>query len=136
MADEKQPTQDDASLSASEKTLPAANKNVADENATDDAPRLAGLVAVVSAKGVVAELDRIMTSGDGIEYPTGTRLNLVTLALCLSVFLMALDNTIIATAIPRITDQFHSLPGESSQKALGAVLTVSKMSAGMVPRTC
>jgi MFS family permease len=28
----------------------------------------------------------------------------------LSVFLMALDNTIIATAIPAITDQFHSLP--------------------------
>jgi len=31
------------------------------------------------------------------------------MALCLSVFLMALDNTIIATAIPKITDQFHSL---------------------------
>lgn len=44
------------------------------------------------------------------KYPTGLRLGLITLALCLSVFLMALDNSIIATAIPKITDEFHSLP--------------------------
>lgn len=31
------------------------------------------------------------------------------IALCLSVFLVALDNTIIATAIPKITTQFNSL---------------------------
>jgi len=49
------------------------------------------------------------TRDDGSEYPTGLRLGLITLALCLSVFLMALDNSIIATAIPKITDQFHSL---------------------------
>ncbi|KAK3496013.1 major facilitator superfamily-domain-containing protein [Neurospora crassa] len=47
---------------------------------------------------------------DGVEYPTGLKLGLITIALCLSVFLMALDNSIIATAIPKITDQFHSLP--------------------------
>ncbi|ESK95105.1 major facilitator superfamily transporter [Moniliophthora roreri MCA 2997] len=43
------------------------------------------------------------------EYPQGLKLALITLALCLSVFLMALDNTIIATAIPKITDHFQSL---------------------------
>ncbi|KKK23522.1 hypothetical protein P175DRAFT_0499634 [Aspergillus ochraceoroseus IBT 24754] len=43
------------------------------------------------------------------EYPAKWRLALITIALCLSVFCMALDNTIIATAIPRITDQFHAL---------------------------
>ncbi|KAK0625477.1 major facilitator superfamily domain-containing protein [Bombardia bombarda] len=47
---------------------------------------------------------------DGEEYPTGMKLGLIALALCLSVFLMALDNSIIATAIPEITDQFQSLP--------------------------
>jgi hypothetical protein len=31
------------------------------------------------------------------------------LGLCITVFLVALDNTIIATAIPKITDEFHSL---------------------------
>ena len=46
---------------------------------------------------------------DGIQYPHGLRLNLITLALALSVFLVALDQTIIATAIPKITDQFNSL---------------------------
>ncbi|KAG6016876.1 hypothetical protein E4U41_004333, partial [Claviceps citrina] len=48
--------------------------------------------------------------GDGeVEYPASWRLGLITTALCLSVFCMALDNTIIATAIPRITDQFKAL---------------------------
>ncbi|KAF7561417.1 hypothetical protein G7046_g2724 [Stylonectria norvegica] len=42
-------------------------------------------------------------------YPKGMKLALITLALCLAVFVMALDNSIIATAIPRITDEFHSL---------------------------
>ncbi|KAN0067848.1 Major facilitator superfamily domain containing protein [Elaphomyces granulatus] len=43
------------------------------------------------------------------EYPSSWKLALVTIALCLSVFCFALDNTIIATAIPRITDQFKAL---------------------------
>jgi len=67
------------------------------------------LKKVISAAEAQAELSKIMTSGEGVEYPTGLKLNLISLALCLSVFLMALDNTIIATAIPKITDQFHSL---------------------------
>ncbi|RFU35223.1 hypothetical protein B7463_g1134, partial [Scytalidium lignicola] len=54
-------------------------------------------------------LGKVRTSDEGVEYPTGAKLNLISLALCLSVFLMALDNSIIATAIPKITDQFHSL---------------------------
>ncbi|KAJ7124552.1 major facilitator superfamily domain-containing protein [Mycena epipterygia] len=46
---------------------------------------------------------------EAVEYPEGIKLTLISLALCLSVFLVALDNTIIATAIPKITDQFQSL---------------------------
>jgi MFS transporter, DHA2 family, glioxin efflux transporter len=42
-------------------------------------------------------------------YPQGFRLIAIILSLILSVFLVALDRTIIATAIPRITDEFHSL---------------------------
>ncbi|CAK7274836.1 hypothetical protein SEPCBS119000_006376 [Sporothrix epigloea] len=51
----------------------------------------------------------LSTREDGSAYPTGMRLGVIMLALCLAVFLMALDNSIIATAIPKITDQFHSL---------------------------
>jgi hypothetical protein len=46
---------------------------------------------------------------DDFVYPTKWKLTAITIALCLSVFCMALDNTIIATAIPRITDQFKAL---------------------------
>jgi hypothetical protein len=54
-------------------------------------------------------IEKTRTREDGEEYPHGVKLALISLALCLSVFLMALDNSIIATAIPKITDQFHSL---------------------------
>lgn len=43
------------------------------------------------------------------EYPSGLKLTIIMVALCLAVFLVALDNTIIATCIPRITDAFHAL---------------------------
>ncbi|KAJ6005390.1 MFS general substrate transporter [Penicillium sp. IBT 35674x] len=39
----------------------------------------------------------------------GTKLVLITISLMLAVLCVALDNTIIAVAIPRITDQFHNL---------------------------
>jgi hypothetical protein len=43
-----------------------------------------------TTKDAQDELTRVMTSGEGIEYPTGAKLTLISLALCLSVFLMAL----------------------------------------------
>ena len=46
---------------------------------------------------------------DEANYPRAMKLVLITLALCLAVFCVALDNTIISTAIPRITDQFKSI---------------------------
>ncbi|PLB51510.1 MFS general substrate transporter [Aspergillus steynii IBT 23096] len=42
-------------------------------------------------------------------YPIGPRLILITVSLMLAVFCVALDNTIMAVAIPRITDDFHAL---------------------------
>ncbi|KAK2738275.1 MFS sugar transporter [Myotisia sp. PD_48] len=43
------------------------------------------------------------------NYVTGLPLLVIILGLALAVLLVALDNTIIATAIPRITDQFKAL---------------------------
>ncbi|ATY65677.1 efflux pump antibiotic resistance [Cordyceps militaris] len=43
------------------------------------------------------------------DYPQGLTLFFLTLALGLGMFMMALDNTIVATAIPKITDEFHGL---------------------------
>ena len=46
---------------------------------------------------------------DDIVYPTGLKLTIITISLCFVILCVALDNTIIATAIPRITDEFHAL---------------------------
>ena len=43
------------------------------------------------------------------EYPSGARLFCIVLALVLAIFLVSLDLTIVATAIPKITDEFHGL---------------------------
>ncbi|KAL7923089.1 major facilitator superfamily domain-containing protein [Trichoderma austrokoningii] len=43
------------------------------------------------------------------EYPSGIKMFFIVLALVLSVFLMSLDMTIVATAIPKITDEFQGL---------------------------
>jgi EmrB/QacA subfamily drug resistance transporter len=56
----------------------------------------------------VAEVEEAIEQ-DHPEYPTGIKLAIIIAALALAVFLMALDNTIIATAIPKITDHFNSL---------------------------
>ena len=46
---------------------------------------------------------------DEAEYPSGARLIFVLSAAALSVFLVALDTTIVSTAIPQITDEFKSV---------------------------
>jgi Major Facilitator Superfamily len=43
------------------------------------------------------------------EYPGLAAIIPITICLCLCVFVVALDRLIVATAIPRITDEFHSL---------------------------
>lgn len=43
------------------------------------------------------------------SYPTGLKLYLVILSLCLAVFLVALDQTIIAPALGAITDEYRSV---------------------------
>lgn len=51
------------------------------------------------------------THGSNAEphYVTGVKLWLVILALSLALFVTMLDMSIVSTAIPRITNQFHSL---------------------------
>ncbi|KAK9249700.1 major facilitator superfamily domain, general substrate transporter [Lipomyces tetrasporus] len=44
-----------------------------------------------------------------MEYPKGIEALFIMVALVLSITLISLDQTIVATAIPKITDQFHSL---------------------------
>lgn len=55
------------------------------------------------------DADQDLSRIDTADYPHGPRLFFIFLALVLSIFLGSLDMTIVATAIPRITDEFHSL---------------------------
>jgi hypothetical protein len=48
------------------------------------------------------------TSSRPEDYPQGLKLALLLLSIYLSIFLVALDRTIIATALPQITDHFKS----------------------------
>ena len=59
----------------------------------------------VDADQLQRELSRINTA----DYPGPFALSMIVIALMLSIFLCALDMTIVATAIPKITDQFKSL---------------------------
>jgi hypothetical protein len=59
----------------------------------------------IDASDLGREISRIHTA----DYPKAFPLAMIVVALACSIFLVALDMTIVATAIPRITDQFHSL---------------------------
>jgi hypothetical protein len=108
MTDEKHSKMEDTSSSLSSPTVSLTEKTLEAEQSTREATRsptpapsvraeeAPGLKKVSSVKEAQAELTKIMTSGEGVEYPTGVKLNLISLALCLSVFLMALDNTIVS----------------------------------------
>ncbi|KAI2897030.1 hypothetical protein CBS11852_4064 [Aspergillus niger] len=49
------------------------------------------------------------TAAPAPQYPSGIKYYLAVATLCLAIFLVTLDSTIIATATPYISDDFHSL---------------------------
>lgn len=59
----------------------------------------------VEAEREIPEEDQL----EADEYPKGLQFLFILLALILSIFMVALDLTIVATAIPKITDRFHSV---------------------------
>ncbi|KAI1361956.1 major facilitator superfamily transporter [Xylaria arbuscula] len=81
-------------IPARDTTYPAEKPGELDSNPIDDDPEK-------SSKQGGAEPD--------IIYPTGWRIAAILLGLGLAVLCVSLDNTIIATAIPRITDEFNAL---------------------------
>ncbi|THY39272.1 MFS transporter [Aureobasidium pullulans] len=90
--------------------LEATSPGVPQSEKTDDAH--------IRTASVVSGDEKPLPDSDGsqndeedpeVEYPTSIKLLLITIALCLTVFCIALDNTIIATAIPKITDHFKAI---------------------------
>ncbi|KAK4099579.1 MFS general substrate transporter [Parathielavia hyrcaniae] len=62
-----------------------------------------------SEKGGSVKEEAAGTAIEEMEYPTGLAFSFIVVALVLTVFLVSLDMTIVATAIPRITDEFQGL---------------------------
>ncbi|TEY39050.1 hypothetical protein BOTCAL_0470g00080 [Botryotinia calthae] len=65
-------------------------------------------VSMTAKDSTSAATERLASASSEPQYPEGLKLITIILALCLAVFLVALDQTIISTAIPKITDHFHS----------------------------
>ncbi|MCJ1378981.1 hypothetical protein MMC17_002080 [Xylographa soralifera] len=56
------------------------------------------------------EKDAVKDSSAKVEdYPSGLRFSLIAFSLNIGIFLLTLDGTVIATAMPQISDEFHSL---------------------------
>ncbi len=113
MADQEKPAAV-ADASALPSTHPSASSSNSDVSKipTVNEPRSAADVEKHEAQQdeepmdeLTRELSRIGTA----DYPHAFPLAMIVIALVLSIFLVALDMTIVATAIPRITDEFHSL---------------------------
>ena len=68
-----------------------------------------GITVIEKLEDVNGAAEDTKLEDEEIVYPGGLVLAAIVLALCLAVFLVALDQTIIATAIPRITDRFQSV---------------------------
>ena len=64
---------------------------------------------ITESKKVNDEESAAVGEEENANYPKGLKLVTLIIALCCAVFLVALDQTIIATAIPKITDHFHSI---------------------------
>jgi hypothetical protein len=92
-----------------------------------------------TTKDAQDELTRVMTSGEGVEYPTGVKLGLISLALCLSVFLMALvcvDFRILASILIN-TSCYRTIPLLLLLFPRSQInSTPCQMSAGMALPTC
>lgn len=86
---------------AEKTTVTEKNKEVAVEDG-DRAAR-------ASAEGKKGDEETTEEAEDESKYLSGLRLWVLSLGLCLTTFVIALDNTIIATAIPEITTVFNSL---------------------------
>ncbi|KAL6718352.1 hypothetical protein ACLMJK_004441 [Lecanora helva] len=99
---------------------PTATTSNCGDNGLSNAP--SGITDIQPANAVAPTFEEIKPAGrrkkrrrhrveaveDPHEYPGPLTLTLLTIGICLSVFLVSLDRTIVATAIPRITDDFHS----------------------------
>jgi hypothetical protein len=68
------------------------------------APSVMDTNTIPRSEGSIRQDDSAVADDSNVEYASGLKLAAVVLALALSIFLVSLDMTIVATAIPKISD--------------------------------
>ena len=86
--------------------MPASEKTAPPTDAVHEDSKLASSTEI--SKDVATDEHTGGPSDDQDANTSQWKLLAIVVALCLAVFLVALDQTIVSTAIPRITDHFHS----------------------------
>lgn len=88
------------------------------EAASNNGPKTSDVSFVTLQSGITNDQERHASpkaepiaaiSQKDSKHPHGLKLATVVVALCLATFLAALDQTIMATAAPKITDHFNSI---------------------------
>lgn len=113
--DEDQLDRSGGALSATIATFAGGGKAKEDEAALNDRDGSIRQDTSAPTASNTPDNDVEKAAGNGVEadvpvdeYPHGIKLAMLLLSIYLSVFLVALDRTIIATALPQITDHFKS----------------------------
>lgn len=108
MTDQQQP----ARLSADKTEVPSGRVSPLDAEKQDPASSASGAAQVAPTDSKSEKPAGAADEGDGEDtsaYPTGLKLVLILISLCIAVFLVALDQTIIAPALGAITGHFQSV---------------------------
>ncbi|KAJ9656120.1 hypothetical protein H2198_005176 [Neophaeococcomyces mojaviensis] len=79
------------------------------QTTSEGSPQISSTTATMSGPGATEDGNSEARIPVTEEYPHGARLAAIVISLMLGMFLVALDNTILGTAIPKITDEFHDL---------------------------
>ncbi|THV48123.1 hypothetical protein BGAL_0267g00130 [Botrytis galanthina] len=99
---------DKAVTIATDSTSSSDREKVDKTEAHDSFSQKQPVVSMSPKDSTPAATERPVSVNNEPQYPEGLKLVTIILALCLAVFLVALDQTIISTAIPKITDHFKS----------------------------
>lgn len=87
------------------KTITKANDSETYEKTESHSPTLDGSTTPAEKN----DSDNKHLVDDESQYPSGAKLAAVLMSLALCVFLVSIDQTIVSTAIPKITDEFNAL---------------------------
>jgi hypothetical protein len=113
-ADDIPPSRESKTTSITESCLEDTKKEVTEtpkiETTQQISPQMDVSTESGTAPGIIEkEAQTAKDAEEDMEYPHGPKLWIILAALCLAIFLVALDQTIISTAIPKITDHFNSI---------------------------